>query len=100
MFTVLDKILCVLIIENNYEDSIYVYDCGVKLNRKYSKSRYTKVDGDNSTKIKDRNTKGIKRFNKLCGTTKMFRRTAISMELELVLKERYIELCDMTDKGD
>ena len=45
ILTVSDKALCILITENNSEDFIRVYDRGVKLSRKDSKPRYTKVDG-------------------------------------------------------
>ena len=73
MFTVSDKALCVLIIENNSEDFIHVYNRGVKPNRKDSKPRHTKVDGQNTKKVKGWNAKGIKRFNKQCGIIQTFR---------------------------
>ena len=86
MFTVSDEALCVLIIENHCEDLIRVYDRGEQLSRKDSKPRYTKVDGQKAYKFKGWNAKGIKRFNKLCKTIRTDRRTAVSMELESVLK--------------
>ena len=58
------------------------------------------MDGQISTKLKGWNAKWIKRFNKLGGSIWTFRRTAVCMELESVLKERYVELCGMTDEID
>ena len=91
---------CVLIIENHFEDFIRVYDRGEQLSRKDSKPRYTKVDGQKATKFKGWNAKGIKQFHEVCETIRMFRRTAVSMELESLLKERYAELYSENNKSD
>ena len=73
MFTVSDKALFILIIKNNSEDFICVYDCGVKLNRKDSKPRYTTVNGKTQQNLKvgmQRESNGSINYVELCSRSK------------------------------
>ena len=44
--------------------------------------------------------KGDQKFNKLCEAIQALRKTSVSIEFELILKERYAELCGKNDKED
>ena len=89
IFTESDESLCMLILENNAEDFLKVYETGNIVTRKESRTKYTKSKGHINAKFKEWNRNGIKRFNLLVRTVKKNRSLACSLELEMKLKQKY-----------
>ena len=89
IFTDSDEGLCMLILENNAQDFLKVCSTGNALSRKESMTKYTKSKGGPNAKFKGWNRKGIKRFNQLVHSVKIYRATVHSQALEETLKDKY-----------
>ena len=92
IFTESDESLCILILENNAEDFVNVFQTKTKITRKNSKTKYTKNTAGMNTKFKGWNRDGIKRFNYIVVNIKSNRQSEYSKELESNLRTRYEEI--------
>ena len=91
IFTESDEALCILLIENNANDYIKMYNERRKITRREAKPRYTKVESVDK-KFKGWDRRGIRRFNNIVAEIKKNREHNSSVEMEMRLKSIYVEL--------
>ena len=92
IFTVTDEAFCILLLENNLVDYQKAAEKKRKISRKESQPRYTQ-GGISMSNIKGWDRKGIKRFNKLVQGIQRNRSTETSKEMEMQLKDHYMDMC-------
>ena len=92
IFSVTDEAFCILLLENNLFDYRKAAEEKRKIARKESKPRYTQ-DGISMSNIKGWDRKGIRRFNKIVLAVHRNRLTETSKEMELQLKDHYMDIC-------
>ena len=88
IFTVTDEALCILLLENNADDYVRVYEEKKKIDRKEAKPKYTKVDNAQK-KFQGWDRKAIKRFNDIVMSVKKNRELSESKRIEEELRSRY-----------
>ena len=99
IFTISDEALTMLMLENNVADLVRIKTEQNKLTRKESKPKYTKVNGDTGERYQGWHKKGIKRYNELYNIVKAQRETQASKELELVMKDKFANICGKVHTG-
>ena len=92
IFSVTDEAFCILLLENNLVDYKKAAEEKRKISRKESQPRYTQ-GGISMSNIKGWDRKGIKRFNKLVQGIQRNRSTETSKEMEMQLKDHYMDMC-------
>ena len=92
IFSVTDEAFCILLLENNLLDYQKAAEEKRKISRKESQPRYTQ-GGISMSNIKGWDRKGIRRFNKLVMAVHKNRMTETSKEMELQLKDHYMDIC-------
>ena len=96
IFSVTDEALCILLLENNLVDYKKAAGEKRKISRKESQPIYTQ-GGSSMSNTKGWNRKGIRRFNKLVQGVQRNRSTETSKEMEMKLKDHYMDMCGNKD---
>ena len=99
IFTESDEAMCILLIENHAEDYAKMHREQIKVSRKESRPKYTKVENSDK-KFKGWDRRGIYRFNCIVAAVKKNRELSESKDMEMQLKSRYIELSGRENGGD
>ena len=92
IFSVTDEAFCILLLENNLFDYRKAAELKRKISRKEAQPRYTH-GGISMSNVKGWDRKGIRRFNKLVQAVHRNRLTETGKEMELKLKDHYMDIC-------
>ena len=92
IFSVTDEAFCILLLENNLVDYKKAAEKQRKISRREAQPIYTQ-GGSSMSNIKGWNRKGIRRFNKLVEGVQRNRSTETSKEMEMQLKDHYMDMC-------
>ena len=98
IFTASDEALCILLIENNADDYVKMFQEQKKVSRKDARPKYTKVECSDK-KFKGWDRRGIYRFNCIVTAIQKYREFTESKDMEMTLKSKYIELSGKENEG-
>lgn len=92
IFTASDEALAMLLLENNAADLLWSFNNKVKVSRKQSKPKYTKISQSTNIKFQGWSRKGIKRFNELLKTVTANRKLDDCKERENDIRLKYLRV--------
>ena len=99
MFTESDESLYILLLKNNAEDYVNIYDQKRKILRKEVRPKYTKVDSVNK-QFKGWGRKGITRCNDRVHSITIYRECDWSKKMEIEMKSRYAKIAGKLNKNN